>query len=267
MEWYYAAGADRKGPVDDDEFQRLAQQGVITPATLVWREGMAGWEPHGGSTPPPLAGSAGDGSAVCAACGRRVPGREIFTIAELQYCAACKPQVLQRITEGKPLGNHAAEATRNAYISHEASVKSVGVLYYLGGVALFLVGIGALIPGFAGKGEAAAFIASPILLALGTGQFCVGRGLRRLRPWARISSGILSGIGLLGFPIGTIINGYILYLVCSQKGAVVFSSEYQAVIQQTPHIKYRTSIVVWIVLGFVLLLVAIGIIMAISSGH
>src|SRR4030095_8127226 len=98
-------------------------------------------------------------------------------------------------------------------------------------------------------------------------QLWVGTGLRRLRRWARIPTGILSGIGLLGFPIGTIINGYILYLIFSQKGKVVFSDEYRAVIEQTPHIKYRTSIVVWIVLGLLLLLIAAGIIAAVIGGH
>ena len=97
---------------------------------------------------------------------------------------------------------------------------------------------------------------------LGAGQIWVGTGLRRLRRWARIPTGILSGLGLLGFPLGTVINAYILYLIFSQKGKMVFSDEYQAVIEQTPHIKYRTSIVVWILLGLVLALMALGIIMA-----
>ena len=54
MDWYYAAGADRKGPVSEEEFQRLVQQGVVTSQTLVWHEGMANWQPHGGGTPPPM---------------------------------------------------------------------------------------------------------------------------------------------------------------------------------------------------------------------
>jgi hypothetical protein len=37
---------------------------------------------------------------------------------------------------------------------------------------------------------------------------------------------------------------------------MVFSEEYQTIIAQTPHIKYRTSILVWILLFIVLL--AIG---------
>lgn len=98
-----------------------------------------------------------------------------------------------------------------------------------------------------------------IFLLLGAGQLWVGYGLRRLRKWARIPTGILSGLGLLAFPIGTLINAYILYLLFCQKGKMVFSDEYRAVIEQTPHIKYRTSIIVWIVLGLLLLLIAFAI--------
>ena len=85
-----------------------------------------------------------------------------------------------------------------------------------------------------------------------------------MKKWARIPTGILSGIGLLAFPIGTLINAYVLYLIFSAKGKMVFSDEYRAVIEQTPHIKYRTSIIVWIVLGLLLLLIAFGIFGAFS---
>ena len=269
MDWYYTIGAEQKGPVGEDEFQRLAQQGVITSDTLVWREGLAGWERHGGNTPPALPGGATPGTAVCAACGRRVPASEIFSLGEAQYCAACKPQILQRIKDGKPLVSAAAEATRNTYLAHEASVKSVGVLYYIGGAVLFFIGINMLFGGFAelNGGRPEIFVGGGfLLLVLSVAQFWVGTGLRRLRPWARVPAGILSGLGLLGFPIGTIINGYILYLICSKKSTMVFSEEYQAIIKQTPHIKYRTSMVVWIFLGLILLVLVVGIAVAIFKG-
>jgi hypothetical protein len=41
---------------------------------------------------------------------------------------------------------------------------------------------------------------------------------------------------------------------------VVFSPEYQAVIAQTPQIRYRTSKVVWILLGLVLLIIVFGLV-------
>jgi hypothetical protein len=107
--------------------------------------------------------------------------------------------------------------------------------------------------------------AALFLLTVGGLQLWVGLGLRKLRPWTRIAAGILSGIGLIAFPLGTLINGYILYLLFSKKGSTVFSADYQRVIADTPHIKYRTSILVWIVLGLLVLVVVGGIAAAVMG--
>jgi len=80
-----------------------------------------------------------------------------------------------------------------------------------------------------------------LLLALGIAQFFAGWGVRGLRSWGRIIGCVVSGIGLLGFPIGTVVNGYILYLYLSKKGRTIFAPEYQDVIAATPHVKYRAS--------------------------
>ena len=45
MTWYYAAGGERHGPVDDAELDRLIAAGVITGDTLVWYPGLDGWRP------------------------------------------------------------------------------------------------------------------------------------------------------------------------------------------------------------------------------
>jgi hypothetical protein len=226
---------------------------------------MANWEPYGRGTPPPTPGDVKQGAVVCAGCGRSFPRTEVISLAGNVYCAACKPTALQRLREGVPAATTAAEEMRNQYLKHEASVKSIGVLYYLGGAGFLLVGIGATLSrGTRSPGLEGLFL-SAVCLLLGAGQIWVGSGLRRLRKWARLPTGILSGLGLLGFPIGTLINGYILYLIFSQKGSTVFSDEYQAVIEQTPHIKYRTSVIIWIFLGLVLLLLAIGIFAALFA--
>ncbi len=47
MNWYYAEGNQQRGPVTSAEFQQLVADGKITDATLVWREGMAAWQPYG----------------------------------------------------------------------------------------------------------------------------------------------------------------------------------------------------------------------------
>jgi uncharacterized membrane protein len=45
MTWHYAVDGGQRGPVDDGELDRLLASGAITPDTLVWRAGMAGWQP------------------------------------------------------------------------------------------------------------------------------------------------------------------------------------------------------------------------------
>lgn len=43
--WYYELGGERIGPVTDHEIAARLAEGVISPATLVWRDGMADWTP------------------------------------------------------------------------------------------------------------------------------------------------------------------------------------------------------------------------------
>lgn len=43
-QWYYARNGKSEGPVDLAGLRRLQQDGVITGHTLLWCEGMAGWQ-------------------------------------------------------------------------------------------------------------------------------------------------------------------------------------------------------------------------------
>jgi len=149
--------------------------------------------------------------------------------------------------------NAEAEAIRKEHISHEASIKAVGLLYYLGAIGVTLVGAAGLV---AGRGAGTSVGISLLLVGLGVGYVFAGWGVRALRPWGRIVGIALACFGLLGFPVGTVINGYILYLFLSKKGRTIYSPEYLDVIAATPHVKYRTSIIVWIFLALVVLLVA-----------
>ncbi len=57
MNWYYANGGQRAGPIDTDRFAELAQEGVIHDATMVWHDGMAAWQTYAvyrGAAPPPV---------------------------------------------------------------------------------------------------------------------------------------------------------------------------------------------------------------------
>ena len=155
--------------------------------------------------------------------------------------------------------NPRAEAIRRAHINHEASIRSIGTLYYLTAFLTAVVAVGALFQLWTGHrdlGDVAIFAISGVLA---TGFFVLGRALRTLRPGARTLTAILAGLGLLGFPLGTLINGYILWLVLSKKGQFIFSPEYAAIVEATPHVKYQTSLLVWIILAAAVILVLVGI--------
>jgi hypothetical protein len=60
MTWYYALGNERQGPIDDAALDRLIATGAVTQDTLVWKAGMADWQPLGqarprAAAPPPPA--------------------------------------------------------------------------------------------------------------------------------------------------------------------------------------------------------------------
>lgn len=146
-----------------------------------------------------------------------------------------------------------AERVRRSHINHEASIKSVGVLYYLS-AAMIAFGAIMLLGSYVDRsgGETVSNGGYVVFMALlCAGMVVTGRGLHTLKRWARVPTGIFSGLGLLGFPVGTLINGYILWLVFSKKGQVVLSEDYKAIVAATPHVRYRTSIVVWVLFAVV----------------
>jgi hypothetical protein len=258
MNWYYASDG-QQGPVDQSALDNLIQQGVVTPSTLVWREGMTTWQPYGEAmapaiiTAPPIVDSAG--AMLCSECGKAFAPDQLVRIGNGLVCAVCKPVALQKLREG--VVDNELQQIRKAHISHEASVKSVGLLYLLGAALMLLGCLGVI---FTPGGDG--FFVGLFAALFGVAQLWLGIGLRRLKPWARIGSGILSGLGLLAIPIGTIINAYILYLLFSKKGATVFSEDYQRVVAATPEIKYRTSIVIWIAVALLLVLIGFGLMVA-----
>lgn len=276
MNWYYAHEGQQVGPISDEEFQALRAAGTVTDQTLVWREGMTNWLPLEEllrpAPPLPVSPTAptaemkfATAAVVCTGCGKPFSVDEVVRLGDGFVCAACKPVAIQRMREGVAATD--AEDIRNEHIKHEASVKSVGVLYLIGaafaifgGGTVMVLTLWARLRNSGGASEWLNIeLVALALLGIGGLQLVTGIALRRLKPWSRIVAGVFSGIGLLGFPVGTLINAYILYLLFSRKGGTVFSEDYQAVIAQTPHVKYRTSIVVWIFLGLLLLLIGFAI--------
>ena len=160
------------------------------------------------------------------------------------------------------------EIIRREHINTEATIKSVGILYYLSAFGLVLYGLILTGAGLSANREGSwmVLIIGVVLLALGIGQGWVAYGLRKLSGWARIPTIILASIGLLAFPVGTVINIYILIKVAGKQGQFVFTPEYQRIIAATPLVKRKTSIVVWVLL-LLFVVVLIGIIAAVSMGR
>lgn len=179
---------------------------------------------------------------------------------------------LAEIGTAPPEALNEFEAIRQAHIKHEASVKAVGLLNYLGGflsllAAIVMVGLAAgnMVPMNA-NGDTT----SMRVMFVGVGVFllvfsilglAVADGLRRLQPWSRWTELVLMSLqALLNVirlnPFGALISGYIIYLMTSSKSTMVFSPYYKEVIAQTPHIRYRSSMLVKILL--VILAAAVG---------
>ena len=64
--WFYASEGKQQGPYPEGQFRDLVAQGVVRPDTLVWSEGMAGWQNAaeipglvGGGGAPPMVPAGG----------------------------------------------------------------------------------------------------------------------------------------------------------------------------------------------------------------
>ncbi|MGB8356488.1 MAG: DUF4339 domain-containing protein [Chthoniobacteraceae bacterium] len=239
MDIYIVKGGAQTGPFPMAEVQRLVNAGEASINDLGWHAALTDWVP----------------------LSNILPGKNPLI-----------PAV------PRPLSTRNAEETRKTYLNHEASVKSIGLLYYIAAIVMTLAVLGfGFVAVSAFKGHAApnhSNMNQPLPFQIGVTvaialfawlYFWLGAGMRSLNPKAKGPAVVLAVIGLLGFPLGTLINAYILYLLLSEKGKMVFSPEYKAVIEATPHIKYKTSIVVWIFVILLLGLIALGVFAALTG--
>jgi uncharacterized RDD family membrane protein YckC len=111
MSWFYANAGKQMGPVTRAEFDHLTREGVILPATLVWREGMIQWEPWEkvaatfssapeAKTDPTTPATPPAGQIVCTECRRLTPAEETMQVGGAIICSACKPIFVQKLREG-----------------------------------------------------------------------------------------------------------------------------------------------------------------------
>ncbi|BCU77473.1 hypothetical protein [Luteolibacter sp. LG18] len=132
------------------------------------------------------------------------------------------------------------EEIRRQCINRESTIRTLSALYILGGV----IGL------IAGASLISQSGASPRATSVWTGLFCValsllglanGTGLRALKPWARVLATLQACVGLLAFPIGTLINALIISAFWSNPSKTIFSEDYKRIIAATPHVKVKTS--------------------------
>ena len=64
--WFYAADGQQQGPFPETQLRDLIARGAVTADTLVWTEGMSGWQRAGeipglvpGGSGPPVVPQAG----------------------------------------------------------------------------------------------------------------------------------------------------------------------------------------------------------------
>ena len=213
--------------------------------------------------------SAAGKTAQCPACGHQLP------ILSTNDTVSAAPSTQSMTTNPyAPVGGTLeeivvtpddAEAMRRYYLSHEVSVKSLGLLFILSGLVTMLMGIRLLVPLIVTQAaqrpqlDVHFFLAAGVIL-LGAIQFFTGFGLRRLNATARIFGVFVCAVSLFSFPVGTIISVYFLYLLLSMKGQMIFRPEYQQVVAVTPNVRYHTPGYIWVaasVLAVLLVLVLV----------
>src|SRR5687768_9152546 len=116
MTWYFVNAGQQAGPLSDLELDEHILSGKILPDTLVWRDGMAEWQPCREVKPamaykalpaalavPPVAAGRHDQTTVeivCAECGKLFPKENAIKHGDSWICATCKPVHVQKLREG-----------------------------------------------------------------------------------------------------------------------------------------------------------------------
>lgn len=234
MQIYVYRQEGNLGPYTLEHLRAQLAAKAVTVEDLAWHEGLSEWQP--------------------------VPSLLRASVQPASPPSLVPPGFSTEPTE--PIDS-SAERTRNKYLNHEASLRSLGALYYLGGIINSLIGVGMISAFFFVKQHQQPPIVLPCaILFLGLGGFLLWLApqFRNLSRKAVIPGTVVASLGLIGIPIGTLINGYILYLIHSEKGKVVFSERYQRVIEATPHIRYKMSVIVKILFGVLIAFVALAVI-------
>ena len=147
MNWYYVRDGQQDGPHSDEALRELLKTGAVDASTLVWREGMANWQPLAEAAPQLLGAGASAPSAVapqasvkCVECGGFFPASEMISLGGASVCARCKPVRLQKMQEGVAGGDKAAELTRLLKVAQAQRGVNMAILLTFASYAILLLG-------------------------------------------------------------------------------------------------------------------------------
>jgi hypothetical protein len=159
-----------------------------------------------------------------------------------------------------------AEAVRREHIAHETVVRAIGVIAIVGGLLVVAARVGIVMFGM--QAVSLRFVlfyqlVFPLLVVVGICSIATGVGLLRLSRWGRGAALVLYCVVVLlaartatfGFkvaPLGGLIGACFLFVLWVPKGRRVFAPDYTDIVGATPHVQYRTSRLLWVILAVVL---------------
>ncbi|MEM6470095.1 MAG: hypothetical protein AAF802_11110 [Planctomycetota bacterium] len=162
------------------------------------------------------------------------------------------------------------ETLRRKHLRQETSIRTIGLLHMFGGVMAMLGAtlftISSVFAIFQGdEGAVLVTLFGVAYGAFGFGSFYTGRGLRRFENTPRTLAIIISVIGLLAIPFGTLINALFLYVLCNRNASVIFSDRYREAVKQTPHVKNRFSFGFVLLVAVLISILIVGVIFVIAT--
>jgi len=91
MEWFYANGGNRMGPVSAAAFEGLVRDNIVSADTLVWAKGLTDWQRWSEVEPT---------TGVCTVSGGRFFSRDLVSHDGKLVSAEQKDEYFQRVREG-----------------------------------------------------------------------------------------------------------------------------------------------------------------------
>jgi uncharacterized RDD family membrane protein YckC len=150
MTWYYASGGQQMGPVDEAALDDLMRQGVVRDDTLVWRQGLPGWQPHGTARPRPAAPLAAAPAPLAASA--PLPSAPAQAAAPVATPSAASPAAAWPGAQSSPATPQAAPAQEMRFCSNCGRPTPVSQLTTVNGASI----CAACLPSVTGAGAAPA---------------------------------------------------------------------------------------------------------------